>query len=88
MLQKVCTADKIPLVNIVRKEEHEALLKGIGAEHVVNMSKPTFLDDLMVAIRSPLRSARPSLFRTGVTRSTAQGQRGTELIIVLATRAV
>ena len=46
MLVKICKDDSVPLVNIVRKEEHVELLKDIGAEHVCNMSSDTFMDDL------------------------------------------
>jgi len=50
MLQKICLADGVPLVNIVRKPEQEELLRGIGATHVCNMSLPTFMDDLTAAL--------------------------------------
>ena len=50
MLQKVCTAEGVGLVNIVRREEHVALLRDIGATHVVNSSLDTFRDDLTAAL--------------------------------------
>ena len=50
MLQKICTKDGIGLVNIVRNAEQEAILRGIGATHVVNSSAPTFMEDLTAAI--------------------------------------
>src|SRR5262249_50626063 len=50
MLQKICTADGIPLVNIVRKPEQAALLRRIGATHVCDTSQPTFTDDLTNAL--------------------------------------
>ncbi len=50
MLVKICQADGIPLVNIVRSDEQVAILKDIGAEHVVDSSKDSFLDDLTAAI--------------------------------------
>ncbi len=50
MLVKICKADGIPLVNIVRKPEQEALLRGIGAEHVVNSSADSFREDLVQAL--------------------------------------
>ena len=50
MLQKVCLADEIPLVNIVRKPEQVELLRGIGASHVCNSSEPTFMKDLTNAL--------------------------------------
>ena len=44
MLIKICLADNIPLVNIVRKEEHEKLLKGLGAPRPFsNFSCSSFL---------------------------------------------
>ena len=35
MLNKLCIKEGVPLLNIVRKEEHEKLLKSEGAEHVI-----------------------------------------------------
>ena len=50
MLNKICQKDGIALVNIVRKPEQEALLRGIGATHVCNMSAATFMADLTDAL--------------------------------------
>lgn len=50
MLQKVCLADDVPLVNIVRKAEQVERLRGIGATHVCNSSEPTFMKDLTDAL--------------------------------------
>jgi NADPH:quinone reductase len=50
MLVKLCAQDGIPLVNIVRGEAQAALLKDLGAAHVVNSSADTFLDDLTAKI--------------------------------------
>ena len=50
MLQKICLADDVPLVNIVRKPEQVELLRGIGASHVCNSSEPTFMKDLTDAL--------------------------------------
>ncbi|MBB3861633.1 NADPH:quinone reductase-like Zn-dependent oxidoreductase [Novosphingobium hassiacum] len=50
MLVKICQADGIPLVNVVRSEAQVAILKDIGAEHVVDSSKDSFLDDLTAAV--------------------------------------
>jgi NADPH2:quinone reductase len=47
MLIKVCVQDKVPLVNIVRKQEHVDLLKSIGATHVCNSNEPSFMTDLI-----------------------------------------
>ncbi len=38
MLVKICLADGVPLVNVVRKPAQVELLKSLGAEHVVDMS--------------------------------------------------
>ena len=50
MLNRICIADDIPLVAIVRSSEQTALLKEQGARHVVDSSAPTFLHDLTEAI--------------------------------------
>ena len=50
MLNRICREDGVPLVNIVRKIEHVALLKGLGASHVCNSSAPSFADDLIEAL--------------------------------------
>jgi NADPH:quinone reductase-like Zn-dependent oxidoreductase len=50
MLNKICIKDGIPLVNIVRSQEQADILKKIGAKHVVDSSKPSFLDDLTNAL--------------------------------------
>ncbi|MGE0044756.1 MAG: zinc-binding dehydrogenase [Hyphomonadaceae bacterium] len=50
MLVKICAQDGIPLVNIVRSAEQVALLKGIGAQHVLNSSDENFQDQLVAAL--------------------------------------
>ena len=50
MLIRICLADGIPLVNIVRSEAQAAMLRGIGATHVVDSSIPDFPDQLVQAI--------------------------------------
>ncbi|HSB86610.1 MAG TPA: zinc-binding dehydrogenase, partial [Ilumatobacteraceae bacterium] len=50
MLQRLCLADDVPLVNVVRRDEQVALLRGIGAGHVCNSSASTFMDDLTKAL--------------------------------------
>ena len=50
MLNKICIKDGVPLVNIVRKEEQAAILRGIGAKHIVNSTSPTFMEDLIAAL--------------------------------------
>jgi NADPH:quinone reductase-like Zn-dependent oxidoreductase len=50
MLNKICLKDGVGLVNIVRNAEQEDILRKLGAEHVVDSSKPTFMDDLTNAL--------------------------------------
>jgi NADPH2:quinone reductase len=50
MLQKLCLAEGIALVNVVRKPEQVAILRSIGAVHVCDSSQPSFMDDLTDAI--------------------------------------
>jgi NADPH2:quinone reductase len=50
MLNKICQKDGIALVNIVRKQEQEDLLRGLGAKYVCNASSPTFIEDLTQAL--------------------------------------
>jgi NADPH:quinone reductase len=52
MLVKLCRADGVPLVNVVRKPEQAALLKDLGAEHVCDTSQPDFTAELTEAIAS------------------------------------
>jgi NADPH2:quinone reductase len=50
MLVRICEADGIELVNVVRKPEQEDLLRSIGATHVCNSAADTFTDDLVAAL--------------------------------------
>jgi NADPH2:quinone reductase len=50
MLVKICLADGVPLVNIVRRPEQAELLRSLGAEHVCDSSAPTFTADLTAAL--------------------------------------
>lgn len=50
MLQKICGADGVELVNIVRRPEQVELLKSIGARHVCNSSEPAFISDLTASL--------------------------------------
>ena len=52
MLNRICLADGVPLVNIVRRQEHIDLLRGMGAEHVVDSSAESFRDDLRAALEA------------------------------------
>lgn len=50
MLNRICQADGVQLVNIVRSEAQENLLRDMGATHVVDSSKDSFMKDLIDAI--------------------------------------
>ncbi|MEM9377158.1 MAG: zinc-binding dehydrogenase [Pseudomonadota bacterium] len=50
MLNRICQADGVDLVNIVRKPEQEAILQDLGAKYIVNSSKDSFISDLIDAI--------------------------------------
>ncbi|MCB1690852.1 MAG: zinc-binding dehydrogenase [Halioglobus sp.] len=50
MLNRICIADGIDLVNIVRKPEQEALLREKGARYVVNSTSDSFYADLTAAL--------------------------------------
>lgn len=52
MLVKICLADGVPLVNIVRKAEQEQILRDLGAEYVCNSSATTFEQDLLEALKA------------------------------------
>ncbi len=52
MLVKICHADGVPLVNIVRKAEQEEILRDLGAVHVCNSAAPTFEQDLLEALKA------------------------------------
>jgi NADPH:quinone reductase-like Zn-dependent oxidoreductase len=50
MLNKICIADNVPLVNIVRSAEQAAILHGIGAKYVVDSSAEGFQAALTDAV--------------------------------------
>ncbi|HEU0045772.1 zinc-binding dehydrogenase [Sphingomonas sp.] len=50
MLNRICQADGVPLVNIVRSAEQAQLLRDAGAQYVVDSSAPDFRDSLTDAI--------------------------------------
>lgn len=52
MLQRICLADGVGLVNIVRKPEQVDMLRGQGAEHVCDSSAESFTNDLTDALRA------------------------------------
>ena len=50
MLQKLCIADGIALVNVVRRPEQAEILRKLGAKHVCDSSSDTFRDELTDAL--------------------------------------
>jgi NADPH:quinone reductase-like Zn-dependent oxidoreductase len=50
MLNRLCLAEGVPLVNIVRKAEQEELLRTAGAAYVCNSSSPDFMSELTEAL--------------------------------------
>jgi NADPH2:quinone reductase len=50
MLNRICIADGVGLVNIVRSKEQVEALKALGAKHVCNTSAPDFVEDLTKAL--------------------------------------
>ena len=50
MLIKICLNEDVPLVNIVRREEHVDMLNNLGSKFVCNSSRDTFMDDLIKAL--------------------------------------
>ena len=52
MLQRLCTAEDIPLVNVVRKEEQATILRGLDAKHIVSTGDASFTTDLAAAIET------------------------------------
>jgi len=50
MLNRICQADGVDLVNIVRKKEQVDILKAMGAKYIVNSSDESFMADLIEAI--------------------------------------
>jgi len=43
MLNRICIADGVPLVNIVRNAEQADVLRAIGAVHIIDSSAPDFM---------------------------------------------
>ena len=50
ILNRVCLADKIPLVCVVRSPAQEQLLRQAGAQYVCNSESPGFVDALIEAV--------------------------------------
>ena len=50
MLQRLCAADGIKLVNIVRSDDQDSILRGIGARYVCNTRSALFAEELADAV--------------------------------------
>jgi NADPH:quinone reductase-like Zn-dependent oxidoreductase len=50
MLNRLCISEQIPLVNVVRRPEHEDILRSAGAAYVCNSAAPDFKVDLTAAL--------------------------------------
>jgi NADPH:quinone reductase-like Zn-dependent oxidoreductase len=50
MLNRLCIADQVPLVNIVRRPEQADLLTAAGGAYVCDSTSPSFMDDLITAL--------------------------------------
>jgi NADPH:quinone reductase len=50
MLNRLCIEEQVPLVSIVRRREHEELLRSAGAGYVCNSTSPAFMDELTAAV--------------------------------------
>lgn len=79
MLNKICQADGVELVNIVRRQEQVDILKGLGAKYIVNSSDDSFMADLTDAIHA-----------TGATLAfdaTGGGQLGSDILAAMEAAA-
>jgi len=75
MLNKICIADGVELVNIVRKQEQADILNALGAKYICNSSSETFMADLTDAI-----------FATGATiafDATGGGQLASQILTAM-----
>jgi NADPH:quinone reductase-like Zn-dependent oxidoreductase len=52
MLNRICLAEGVSLVNIVRSAEQAKILRDIGATHIVDSTSASFMDDLINAIEA------------------------------------
>jgi NADPH:quinone reductase-like Zn-dependent oxidoreductase len=50
MLNKICLADGVGLVNIVRSQAQDKTLRALGAVHVCDSTSPAFMQELTAAI--------------------------------------
>lgn len=52
MLVRLCQQEGVPLVNIVRRDEQEELLRTLGAEYICSSSSPDFMERLIDALKA------------------------------------
>ncbi len=50
MLNRICQADGVDLVNIVRRQEQVDMLEGMGAKYVINSKSDSYMKDLIDAV--------------------------------------
>jgi NADPH:quinone reductase-like Zn-dependent oxidoreductase len=50
MLVKICLADGVELVNIVRSPAQAEILRGLGARHICDSSEPAFMEHLIATL--------------------------------------
>lgn len=50
MLNKICLADHVGLVNVVRSSAQADILRHIGAVHICDSSAPSFMEDMIAAL--------------------------------------
>ena len=50
MLNKLCIADGVQVVNVIRSAEQEEILRAIGATYIANSTNPDFREQLTTAI--------------------------------------
>lgn len=67
MLVPACKAAGIVLINVVRREEQVELLKGLGAEHIINTGK----DDWKQTTTALFNELKPQALFDAVGGSTA-----------------
>jgi len=80
MLNRICIADGVPLVNIVRSAEQAQILRDIGAKHIVDSSSDSFQADLTEAV-----------FETGATLgfdAVGGGRLASQILLAIEAAAV
>jgi NADPH2:quinone reductase len=82
MLNRLCLEQEIPLVNIVRKPEQEALLRAAGASYVCNSAAADFMTELIDALTAT--GATLAFDATGGGRLASQILTGMEAVAVAA----